>query len=385
MHFWRWLSNEAIEATDIDVAARWPTVFVCPGAFDVDNPPSILQCESPEVIRFFTTIGAYELTDPATFRERICQPLSKKIEVDAFVIRKLLGLEERHVHGSEGDVRGGTPDGRGLVDIVHLSYTDANECMEDLRASHKTVHFVSSDARRFVLKVFGPVLRKYRHGYTEGLLRRLKHISLLGISYGSAFIIQVENALKDLLIALDFAETDRTAVMRSVFAVALSNVSNVITTTGPRFVAAYFEGTNDIVAREFNPHSIGKRFSHVRLDDRRILVIAPVPEFPEAWIEVIPNVDPLELTASEARHYIPFYTMRTEPRTVMPEIVERAFRNIVLRYSRPIEGLADFFRPAASLSQNAPSSGSAGERLVSNWIRTTSLAGEYPRASPPEA
>ena len=211
----------------------------------------------------------------------------------------------------------------------------------------------------------------------------MRQITLFGISYGSNFIIQIENALRALLLHLDFSAESQKAILRSIQAVAISNITDIAAATGPRFSAVYFEGSNDVVSAYFNPRK-GLTGDTAPLDIRllgphRALISAPVPATASRWLEVIPEFDYALLNSDKACHFAPYFTMRCEPESPHPELLERVLRNAVTRYQRRDPEFLSLFAEAAPLnpclSPCAGHSSRENERIAIEINRISRLSG----------
>ncbi len=332
MTIWKWTATGLLQMEGLDLNDSKPTIIKCGGGLNVDDPAAVIGNESAYVSEFFDFATTYIHVSKSEIRTLFCGPLEGKLVLGYFILRKLLGTisanpEDANYAGRE---TGGFCDS---VDIIDVSYTSINDNFDSMYGHYESADFVSSDARRFAELLFAPLLDKYYPHNLPGLYERLSLITLFGVSYGSCFIIEVENALRGMLVRRRSSEAESADILARVFCIAISNMSNVRGAAGPRFSGVYFEGANDRLAEWMNPHKVEvlseNQWRLIPLGDHRCLIVGPVPVHPSRWIETIPDVDYEELNADSMGHYIPFYTMRCLPHNPLPSLVETVFAGAV--------------------------------------------------------
>jgi hypothetical protein len=167
------------------------------------------------------------------------------------------------------------------------------------------------------------------------LCEHFRRITFFGISYGSGFVLEIENALDAVLASYGHSLEIRTRLMNSLSAIAVSNMSNAVNAKGPRFRALFLEGTNDRLAEWMNPHKspVPASGSEVlRMSDNRVLVLAPVLTHVKRWLEFVPFLDYSRLEMEHMGHYIPFFTMRAIPGSQLPGLLEYFVRTECARH-----------------------------------------------------
>lgn len=334
MKLWKWQEHGLATIDEVELNPAKPTLIICGGGFNVDCPAAVLGNETEPVNRFFDFAVKHIKSDRDQLRIEICCPIEDKLRLSYFIMRKLLGL----VSAFPGDraypesLSAGFSDS---VELIEVTYTGVNEVFHNLLRSYESIEYVSVDAKCFFARVFAPLVRRCFPHDIDGLCQRLSLVTLFGISYGSSFLIEVENVFAAFLAELGCDQATQHRIMESITSVAVSNMSNVRAATGPRFRTVYIEGTTDRLAEWLNPHKIPvadeSEWSILRLTAHRLLVLAPVTISASAWVEVIPEFDYNRLSAEQMGHYLPFYAMRCVPETLLPGLLETVLQSATRR------------------------------------------------------
>jgi hypothetical protein len=316
LELWTYRDGKRESVSGREVLAAGKVVVICPGALQVQ--PQTYQNAEPtgELERLFQVLGRLE--GPSVAR-RLRREIGightgagMEFDYNDAIVRRRLGPT------LEGDTR-----------IVHVAHSSAASNLIALAASHLDGNFCSPDARQFVSEVFAPHITKPGNGAFRA---RLNQLTLFGISYGSAFVLELEQALDRALMESRYAKPQRAKALATVVAISISNVSHFASTTGPGFTSVYFEGSNDQIASAFNPNQIrGLRgaLSMLRVSQNRALIVGRIPRTVKSWVELEKGFDSEELKGNRGAHFIPFFTLRSNPGTLMPALIERALRNAV--------------------------------------------------------
>lgn len=321
MRLWCWRDGERVDITRDSFSAHRPVLIVCPGALQVE-PEAAATAFSEELDRLFAIIAAVEGFQAA---ERLrndflgSQLLSQELDLNYAITRKLL-----RAGGDSDDIK-----------VLQVSYSDANENLLALKASHEDVKHISEDARSFVDLVFS---RLIEGGDVDVISRRFELITLFGVSYGSAFCLQVENALHERLLRDGFSERACKEIMPLVASICVSNVSNMRASgSSPRFTSVYFEAVNDVIGEHFNPNrfslSADEKISLVQVSLTKVMFVVRLPTHIDEWIEVLPGIDYSEIANNRGCHFIPFFTMRSKPDAGVAGLVETALCGAARRHA----------------------------------------------------
>lgn len=347
MNFWQWRTEGIKNTNSIILCDKKPTVIICGGGFNVDNPSQALSDSDPAIESFFDFILNYINTDKNTFKHLICGPLEGKLFLNYFLVRKLLGL----ISGIPGNPAYPLTPQEGfsnLIDIYEISYSSTSACFAATQELYKNKNYCSADARAFAKILFLPILETFGRN-REKICNALDRLTLFGISHGSNFLLELENSLAEILCHMEYAKHDCRIILEHVFSIAISSIAPVTKARIYGFSSIYFEGINDKLAQWINPTKIQCNSPQLQLKaltDRRILVLSTIIESAQKWIEIIPQFDYFWIDNDKAAHYTPFYTLRCIPQNIQPELVERVLRSAVHRHKNPIGLLKNVFTKA---------------------------------------
>ncbi len=365
MKIWRWHESGIEERSNpLACPAEKPIIIICGGGFNVDDPSQSLRENNVAVEAFFDFIVSYVKTDKATFKKLICGTLLGKQELNYFIVRKLLGL----ISGVPSHSTYPASIGHGYSDeleIFEISYTSTAQCFADTQKLYASTEYYSQDALSCAEFVFGACIAANSQNILA-LCAALQRITFFGISHGSNFLIELENALRVLLKNANFSAEDSASIMAQIVSIAISSIAPITQAKGARFTSIYFEGLNDKLAEWINPYKVvcpdDKLLEIQLLAHNRMLVLSHVVENARKWLEVIPEFDYFWIDNDKAGHYTPFYTLRCDPENIQPELVERALRNAVRRPQTPVNEMYQFFKDALPLNAALPKTN------TSEWV-----------------
>jgi hypothetical protein len=349
---WQWRRGELQQPEHIHLGDTVPALIICGGGFNVDNPAQALDENDKAVEAFFDFIITHIRTEKEVFKRLICGHLQGKLELNYFLVRKLLGLISA-VPGDPSYPQEMRAGHSGPIDIFEIAYSATSSCFRNAQKIYQSTKYFSEDARECAQRIFGSIIEQHKKNGDE-LCKKLQHITFFGISHGSIFLIELENALNTLLQDAGFDTEACEKILSHIVSVAVSSIAPVKEATGARFTTVYFEGMNDKLAQWINPYKAalpdGKDFAIHPLARHRLLVLSRVIESAAQWKEVIPGFDYFWINNDKAAHYTPFYTLRCLPENIQPELVERVLRNAVRRHSNPISSMHEIFAKSLPLN-----------------------------------
>ncbi len=372
------------------------TVIWLSGGLTTDDPPLSQETLKGRTLSYFGQMFPYiNLAD-----ETVVADLTGKVDEycagNINLVDKLLGFSYKT--NVEKQTKTTSPD-NDHVKVYCVSYKSTEKLLYDHeQCCSNPNHFFCDEAMEMVQRLFMPLLStegkvtyvpgggiydcsrwkvEGKKRSVEEIIPALKKLTFTGNSYGTSFLLQIENALTYAMKDLHYSSAEQKAMMQSVCAIMISNISAFKATSGQRFTAVYLEGINDRVAKICNPHfktetdencyyppipkdergvplkingkQADSTLPYFRiqpcLEKNRVLVLSDVNRKMEFWKERSGYFDYAWVDNDHTGHHVSHYTMRGTPYSSMPDIVERSLRNAVCRDVTPVTAMQDFFRP----------------------------------------